>query len=80
MSPVCPTLPTTTCVEAQIRALLTALLDYASRHPGVLKTVMTDLSVLAPEERPTGSLIERWAAGLASDLRVAAGSGTIHAD
>ncbi len=67
-------------VEAQIRALLTALLDYAGRRPGVLKTAMTDLSVIAPEEGPTESLVERWAAGLASDLRTAAGSGTIHAD
>ena len=67
-------------VEAQIRALLRALLDYAERHPGVLRTAMTDLSVIAADEAPADSLVDRWARNFATDLAAGAARGAVHAD
>lgn len=67
-------------VEGQIRALLTAVLDYAEQHPGVLKAAMTDLSVIAADEAPAESLADRWAAGWAQHLKAGATRGAIHAD
>jgi AcrR family transcriptional regulator len=67
-------------VEGQIRALLTAVLDYAEAHPGVLKAAMTDLSVIAAEDAPEEMLADRWAAGWAQHLRNGAARGAIHAD
>jgi AcrR family transcriptional regulator len=67
-------------VEGQIRALLTAVLDYAEAHPGVLKAAMTDLSVIAAEDAPAELLADRWAAGWAQHLRAGAARGALHAD
>jgi AcrR family transcriptional regulator len=67
-------------VEAQIRTLLTALIDYAERHPGVLRTAMTDLSVIAADEAPADSLVDRWARGFAADLAAGAARGAVYGD
>lgn len=67
-------------VEAQLRALLEALLDYAERNPGVLKAAMTDVSVIDGDAPPGGSLIERWAAEWAEHLRAGAKAGAMFAD
>ena len=67
-------------VEAQLRALMAAVLDYADEHPGVLKAAMTDVSVIA-SGRPVGKpLIERWAEEWARGIRAGARVGAIHDD
>ncbi|HUH84834.1 MAG TPA: helix-turn-helix domain-containing protein [Stellaceae bacterium] len=67
-------------VEAQLRALMAALLDYADEHPGVLKAAMTDVSVIA-SDRPLGKpLIERWAEEWASGICAGARVGAIYDD
>lgn len=65
-------------VEAQLRVLLEALLDYAERNPGVLRAAMTDVSIIASEGGP--SLVERWAEQWAAQIRAGARVGAIHAD
>lgn len=59
--------------EAQLRALLGGLLDYAAANPGVLGTAMSDLSVIAAGDAPPRSLLDRWAARFADNLRRADG-------
>src|SRR5580704_14001447 len=49
-------------IEAQLRALLEALMDYAARNPGVIKAAMTDVSVISSEAPDGEGLIDRWAA------------------
>jgi len=67
-------------VEAQLRAMLAAILDYAGQNPGVLKAALTDLSVIAAEEAPAETLADRWAAAWAEHLRAGMGHGTIYSD
>ncbi|MGO8919666.1 MAG: TetR/AcrR family transcriptional regulator [Stellaceae bacterium] len=67
-------------VEAQLRALLEALLDYAGQNPGVLKAAMTDVSVIARDGPAGVSLVERWAEQWAAHIRAGARVGAIHAD
>lgn len=67
-------------VEAQIRAMLTGVLDYAERSPGVLKAALTDLTIIAAAAAPTESLADRWAAAWAERLRAGAARGAIHGD
>lgn len=67
-------------VEAQIRATLTGVLDYAERNPGVLKAALTDLTIIAADEAPVESLADRWAAAWAERLRAATARGAIHGD
>lgn len=67
-------------VEAQLRVLMAALLDYADEHPGVLRAAMTDVSVIA-SDRPLGKpLVERWAEEWARGIRAGARVGAIHDD
>ncbi len=58
---------------AQLRALLGGLLSYAAANPGVLGTAMSDLSVIAAADAPPRSLLARWAAHFAENLRRANG-------
>lgn len=67
-------------VEPQLRVLLEALLDYAERNPGVLKAAMTDVSVIASDGPSGASLVDRWAAEWAVQIRAGARVGAIHAD
>ncbi|HYM32856.1 MAG TPA: TetR/AcrR family transcriptional regulator [Candidatus Cybelea sp.] len=71
-------------VEAQIRALLSAVLEFADRNPGLLKAAMTDVSFIdagESEARPRGEmLIDRWAADWAAQIRHGAAAGAIRAD
>jgi AcrR family transcriptional regulator len=67
-------------VEPQLRVLLEALLDYAERNPGVLKAAMTDVSVIASDGPPGASLVDRWAAEWAVQIRAGARVGAIYAD
>jgi AcrR family transcriptional regulator len=67
-------------VEPRLRALLEALLDYAERHPGVLKAASTDVSVIASEAPAGDGLIDRWAAAWAAHIRAGVDAGVICAD
>jgi len=67
-------------IEARLRALMAALLDYADEHPGVLKAAMTDVSVIASDRRLAKPLIERWAEEWADAIRVGARVGAIYDD
>jgi AcrR family transcriptional regulator len=67
-------------IEAQFRALLEALLDYAEQHPGVLRAAMTDISVIASDGHSAGSLIDRWAKEWAAHIRAGARARVIHDD
>jgi AcrR family transcriptional regulator len=67
-------------VEPQLRALLEALLDYSEQNPGAVKAAMTDVSVIASDEQPRESLIDRWAAEWAARIRLGAEAGAIRAD
>lgn len=59
--------------DAQLRALLGGLLDYAAANPGVLGTAMSDLSVIAADDAPARSLLDRWATRFAENVRRADG-------
>jgi AcrR family transcriptional regulator len=69
-------------IEAQLRALMAALLDYAEEHRGVIKAAMTDVSVIssAAEDACGSTLVDRWAAQWAAHLGDAARRGAMHAD
>jgi AcrR family transcriptional regulator len=67
-------------VEAQLRALMAALLDYAGEHPVVLKAAMTDVSVIASDRPWAKPLLERWAEEWANGIRAGARVGAIHDD
>ena len=67
-------------IEAQLRAVMTAILDYADEHPGVLKAVMTDISVIASEQSVGKALIERWAEDWAKRIRYGARGGAVYDD
>ena len=66
--------------EAQLRALLEAVFDYAGQNPGVLKAAMTDVSVIASDGPAGVSLVERWAEDWATHIRAGARGGAFHAD
>ena len=59
--------------DAQLRALLGGLLDYAAANPGVLGAAMSDLSVIVADDAPARSLLDRWATRFADNLRRADG-------
>ena len=65
--------------EAQIRALLEALLDHAEAHPGVLRAAMSDLAVISGDT-PAPGLLDRWAASFVAGLAPAIAAGSAHAD
>lgn len=67
-------------IEAQLRAMMTAILDYADEHPGVLKAAMTDVSVIASDESAGKPLIERWAEEWANGIRDGARGGAFYDD
>lgn len=67
-------------IEAQLRALLEALMDYAARNPGVINAAMTDVSVIASDAPEGRGLVDRWAAQWATQIRVGARAGAIRAD
>ena len=47
--------------ERQIRTLVTALLDFTTANPGVIKAAMMDLSVIEPSDAPADTLPDLWA-------------------
>src|ERR1700732_913657 len=67
-------------IEAQLRALLEALMDYAARHPGVIKAALSGVSVISSEAPDGEGLIDRWAAQWAAQIRAGARAGAIRAD
>jgi len=67
-------------IEPQLRALLEALMDYAARHPGVIKAAMTDVSIIASEAPEGQWLVDRWAAHWAARIRAGARAGAIRDD
>ena len=67
-------------IEPQLRALLEALMDYAERHPGVIKAAMTEASVIASEAPDGEWLVDRWAAQWAKQIRAGARAGAIRGD
>lgn len=67
-------------IEAQLRALLEALMDYAARNPGVIKAAMTDVSVIASDALQGEGLVDRWAAQWATQIRAGTRVGAIRGD
>jgi AcrR family transcriptional regulator len=67
-------------IEAQLRAVMTAILDYADAHPGVLKAAMTDVSVIASDQPASKPLVERWAEEWARGIRDGAQGGALYDD
>lgn len=62
-------------LEQAIAATLEAIYDYSDSHPGVLRTAMTDASVIDAEGRPDVPLTARWGEEWSEIIRSAANEG-----
>jgi AcrR family transcriptional regulator len=67
-------------LEGRIRALLEGIYDFAERHPGVLSAAMSDLEVIAADEAPRDSLMDRWARDWAGALTAGMTAGAVRDD
>lgn len=67
-------------LEERIRSLLHGIHDFAERHPGVLTAAMSDLEVIAADEAPRDSLIDRWARDWAGALSAGMRLGAVRED
>src|ERR1700744_645899 len=59
-------------LEQAIAATLEGIYDYSDSHPGVLRTAMTDASVIDAEGRPDVPLTARWGEEWSEIIRSAA--------